>query len=718
MISKQFDIFFKNKKNAFCLINKEDYKLLSCNMPFIKLLPNAIDDNKLNRYSLFDLKLHSEEVFIKSIKSKKLKKESSEILYLISSNNSLLPYKLRVCSVYENKKEFYLLEYEIQKKQNKNDTIKELEIEILQHLQTQTKLKQTQEFIRGLINSSLDMIMASDIKEKITEVSPSACSIFGYKREELIGLKVDIFLQNKQDYNRIKKELEQKGYYIGEVTNKKKNGDVFTSYLSASPLRNETGELLGFMGISRDITEVKKSEIALKESEERYRLLVENASDIIYKIDLKGNYKFVNQSFIKQTGYNDNEILKMNIFNLINKRRHKNVKEFYNKQIKNKERISYYELPIKIKGNKEIWVSQLASLEFDSIGKVIGFSITARNITEKRQAEIALKKSEERYRELFLNLTDAIILVDEKNNVLEMNPASYRLLGLEKTKTKKLNLFDFISKEDLKKAKSKSKELRIKGDVKDLELNIINAKGVKKTIELSSNAVYVNNKFKGSRDIIRDITERKIIDNELKNSLKEKEVLLKEVHHRVKNNLQVISSILNLQSSYVNDELTLDILTESQNRIKTMSLIHESLYRTKDFNKVDFPEYIKNLSQNMVHSYQNYESNITLNLNLDKVFLPIDISIPCGLIINELLSNALKYAFPNKKTGNIYIGIKQNQRISIKVEDDGIGLPKDFNVENNNSLGMLLVTTLVDQLEGDIKVSSKGGTKYLITFDR
>jgi len=336
------------------------------------------------------------------------------------------------------------------------------------------------------------------------------------------------------------------------------------------------------------------------------------------------------------------------------------------------------------------------------------------------EAEIALKNSEERYRGLFYNLTDAIILVNENNDILDMNPASFRLLGLNKNNNQDINLYDFISKEDVSIAKIKSKELRKKGEIKDFEVNIIDAKGKHKIVELSSNAVYVDGKFKGSRDILRDVTEKKKTNNELVQSLKEKEVLLKEVHHRVKNNLQVISSILNLQSTYVEDEKTLSILRESQNRVKSMSFIHESLYRTKDFNSIDFSEYIERLANNMVYSYQYSKNRIALKLEIEEVFLSLDISIPCGLIINELLSNALKYAFLENQKGEIYISVKElnDSKIQIKVEDNGVGFPEDLDINKVESLGMLLVNTLVEQIDGDIEIRSKEGTKYLITFDR
>ena len=215
-----------------------------------------------------------------------------------------------------------------------------------------------------------------------------------------------------------------------------------------------------------------------------------------------------------------------------------------------------------------------------------------------------------------------------------------------------------------------------------------------------------------------DITEKKISEAQIRQSLQEKEVLLKEVHHRVKNNLQVISSILNLQSSYVKDEGTLNILKESQNRIKSMAFIHESLYQTKDFSSINFTEYVINLSQNLLQSYSNFDREIKLNLDIQNVFLNLDLAIPCGLIINEIVSNVLKYAFVDKSEGG-EISIKMEivgENLILLVGDNGKGLPKHIDYRNTESLGLQLVVTLTDQLSGTIELDLTKGTNYTIIF--
>lgn len=222
-------------------------------------------------------------------------------------------------------------------------------------------------------------------------------------------------------------------------------------------------------------------------------------------------------------------------------------------------------------------------------------------------------------------------------------------------------------------------------------------------------------------DIIIDenvYTEQKLKNKLLTQALKEKEILLKEVHHRVKNNMQVISSILNLQSSYVKDSYALSLLKDCQNRIKSMAFIHESLYQNKNLTEVNFAEYISSLTKNLVHSYSTEIKNIKLLLNLKNVYLNLDASISCGLILNELISNSLKYAFPNNKAGIIFVNLSvKDKLVNIEIGDNGIGINENLDIKKTPTLGLQLVNTLVEQINGKIKVERKNGTKFNIEFN-
>lgn len=207
-------------------------------------------------------------------------------------------------------------------------------------------------------------------------------------------------------------------------------------------------------------------------------------------------------------------------------------------------------------------------------------------------------------------------------------------------------------------------------------------------------------------------------EEEIKLSLKEKEVLLKEIHHRVKNNLQIITSLLNLQSAQIKDAETLNMFRESQARVRSMALIHEKLYQSKDLARIDFAGYGRELMVYLFRSYMINPDQIQTELDIPDIFLGIDTAIPCGLIISELVTNAMKYAFPNGRRGKIYIGLnpQQDGNLVLKVADDGVGLADDFDWRESDSLGLQLVSTLTSQLHGKMQVSGSGGASFVLTF--
>jgi two-component sensor histidine kinase len=211
-----------------------------------------------------------------------------------------------------------------------------------------------------------------------------------------------------------------------------------------------------------------------------------------------------------------------------------------------------------------------------------------------------------------------------------------------------------------------------------------------------------------------------MLGEELENStisLKEKEQLLKEVHHRVKNNLQIISSLLNLQSEHSEDEKFLIAIRESKNRISSMALVHEMLYASKNFSQININSYISKLSENIYRSFYIKERSVVFKYSIDEnLFFEIDRMIPIGLILNEIISNSLKYAFPNKQ-GIISIQfLKNDSSYVLKVKDNGIGIPENFDYKTSKSLGMQLVYMLSEQLDGTLTLSNKNGASYKLNF--
>ena len=214
-----------------------------------------------------------------------------------------------------------------------------------------------------------------------------------------------------------------------------------------------------------------------------------------------------------------------------------------------------------------------------------------------------------------------------------------------------------------------------------------------------------------------DITAGKTMQKLIEISLKEKDVLLKEIHHRVKNNLQIIISLLNLQTGYIKDEVTLKAVKDGQSRVRSMALVHEKFYQSDELSEIDFAEYIEKLCHFIYQSYGDKTDRIHLQISGDKIGLDMDTAMPCGLLVNEIVSNSYKYAFPNQEKGTIQIDFKKNDnKIILFIQDNGVGFPEEYDLEKSESLGMQLIQALTSQLDGDLVVSRENGTSFKISF--
>ncbi|MGD1005443.1 MAG: histidine kinase dimerization/phosphoacceptor domain -containing protein, partial [Methanoregulaceae archaeon] len=215
--------------------------------------------------------------------------------------------------------------------------------------------------------------------------------------------------------------------------------------------------------------------------------------------------------------------------------------------------------------------------------------------------------------------------------------------------------------------------------------------------------------------LVTEIGIRLDAEKQLTKTVGEKEVLIREVHHRVKNNLQIIISLLNLQSRYIEDEKSSQVIRDSQSRIRAMALVHEKLYKSTDISKIDLGDYIKFLGNSLFQFFGMQGKGITLTMDIRDIFLDIDTAIPLGLIINELISNSLKYAFPGGKKGDISLAIhREEHTLTILFKDNGVGIPQDFDWRNAKSLGLRLVISLVEQLSGTIELDRSAGTSFSI----
>ncbi len=351
-------------------------------------------------------------------------------------------------------------------------------------------------------------------------------------------------------------------------------------------------------------------------------------------------------------------------------------------------------------------------------------------MSERKQAEAALQESEKRYYSIITAMSEGILFQEAAGVILSCNTSAERILGLENQdiiNQPYIELFQKVIREDKSQFLPEKHPAMITLETGQPLSNII--MGIYKInndltwISMNSQPLFQENARKPYAVVVSftDISIRKLAEDKIISSLKEKEVLMREIHHRVKNNLQIISSLLRLQSSYIKNDQLSEMLKDSESRIEVMSLVHEKLYLSKDLASIDSYDYIIDLV-NEIYSFYEISANIKLNLDIEHIFLDIDLAVPCGLIISELISNSLKHAFPNNRQGELNVSFSLNENdnnIKLVISDNGIGFPGDVNFKNTNSLGLQLVTNLVEkQLHGTVEQSIDTGTNYSIYFQK
>lgn len=349
-------------------------------------------------------------------------------------------------------------------------------------------------------------------------------------------------------------------------------------------------------------------------------------------------------------------------------------------------------------------------------GLFSGWIYIFEDITSRKIIENRILKSEKKYRELADLLPQTVFETSVNAELTFMNVYGYEMFGYTPEDISKgLNILNLIVEEERALSREKIGQV-LAGQDKGDEYNAQRKDGVKFPIIIHSNPIIHNGVHEGYRGIIVDISEIKDAESKILSSLKEKEVLLKEIHHRVKNNMQIISSLLSLQANHTGSDVAREILKESRGRVKSMAMIHEKLYHSDDLGKLNIEDYLKNLVTDILKSYSDVSSEIQAKFDIEKLFLNIDTAIPMGLLVNELVSNSCKHAFPDGK-GNICVKLKSSDdKYTLTVSDNGVGLPGDIDPFEASSLGLQLVVSLSIQLEGDLEVLRDGETSYILTF--
>ena len=465
-------------------------------------------------------------------------------------------------------------------------------------------------------------------------------------------------------------------------------------------------------------------EMELEKSEKKYRKIFENVQDVFYQTDQEGIITEISPSIERYSGFKPEELIGRSVGRVY---AHFEDRKKLLDAIGKKGEVADYEVKLKNKSGDLVYASTNAHFIFDSNNNPIGVEGSLRDISARKKTEEMLLAT--RYRlSLALDLAKmGSWAYDVKSDTFTFDDQFYHLYGttIEEQGGSQMSSQDYATKfippeeisvvgEEIERAMSTDDS----NYSNQLEHTIIRVDGEKRFIIVRDGIEKdENGKTIKIYGVNQDITERKKAEDAIKKALEEKEILLKEIHHRVKNNLMVISSLLNLQSQHIRDKQALNIFKESQNRAKSMALIHERLYRSTDLKRIDFGDYIRTLTTELYRTYVSDSNSIGLNFDLEDVMVDINTTVPLGLILNELITNSMKHAFPDGREGVINVEFhRTDDEFILIIGDTGVGFPEDLDFRNTKSLGLQLVNNLTHQIDGTIELDRSQGTEFKITF--
>lgn len=575
---------------------------------------------------------------------------------------------------------------------------------------------------RNMVETTPNIIWEIDKEGVINYISPQCQEILGYSAAELTGQSVLKMVQPDfiPEAQKLLKNLVKQRSSTFEVQTKHKNGKTLIIEIRSVKRYDNDGQFIGYQGVARDITENKSREEKLQQSQNQLKIAMDLAKLVYWEHDVESDMFIFDDHFYSLYGTTQKSgSVKMSPKEYAQRFIPAEFGDLFETGIEKglKSDDPYYEgqveHPIIREDGEKRYILVKCMIVKDENGQVIKTYGANQDITERVEAERNIKDQAE-----LLNLThEAIFVHGLDSKILFWNKGACEMYGWKQKEVLGKSSHEILKTKFPEPLEDVMKKVRDDGywngelvhNTRKGDELIVNSHWTLKSDE-DGNPVSI-------LELNSDITHQKMVENEIKASLQQKKLLLQEIHHRVKNNLQIISSLLNLQESYVEDDEALNVLQESQNRVLSMAMIHEMLYDSKDLSTVNFSSYIQNLVYDLFNSYGINTSNVNLHLKVDEIHLNIETAVPCGLIISELVSNCLKYAFP-EKCGNLNIDFhpRDLDEFELIIEDDGIGLPEDMNYKNTDSLGLRLVNSLVEQLDGSIELDKSHGTKFIIRF--
>lgn len=587
--------------------------------------------------------------------------------------------------------------------------------------------------LKALLQTTEDIVVIQDPEGRYLYYNgPHGYDV---SEHEIVG-KFPAEVHDREFADRLQRRLLQvvrTGEGITEESFVKWNGQGYWFLDQLSPMKDLSGAVSTVATISRNITTQKNTEQRLREGEDRYRTFVINSNEGIWRIETNESVpvglpveeqvrRILNNAYVAECNASLARLFGYDQTNTV-------IGARFNELLRADAGSNFQTLTRFVESGYRLmnWESELLghdgvtrSVLHNVVGTVENGALvrawgSISDITERKDAERRLRL----LAHTITSTRDCVSLTDLHDRILFVNDAFLSTYGFPEEE---------LLGQDIARVRPGGEQTADLASIQEKTLEggwygeLVNrrADGTLFPVELWTSVVRNDEGEPVAMvGVARDITARRQAEEELRSSLREKEVLLKEIHHRVKNNLQVISSLLSLQSEYLKDPEMVKVFKESQNRVRSMALIHEKLYQSRNLAEIDFGDYLRELTNQLLRSYGIGAHGVSLDLNATRVLLAVDRAIPCGIIVNELVTNALKYAFPNGRDGRINIDLHpiNENRVRLIVRDNGVGFPEQVDFETSESLGLTLVRMLAEQVQGEMVMQpGRPGAEFTMTF--
>ncbi len=600
--------------------------------------------------------------------------------------------------------------------------------DISERKKIEESMRVSKETTELLLNVAAEIIISEDFDGNILLLNDSGHRILGYEPPELIGRNyIDLCVPDE-----LKKDI--RNYYAC-----RKNGGTGSIDSHENEVVTKTGERktilwnnivfddknkrsIGAFSSGLDITERKRSENLLLKEKEKLQIFLSGTNTGIWEWNIQTGENIVDESSARILGYTLDELQPVNMETWIRLKHPDdaiNANKLLMKHVSGETAFYYFESRMKHKNGSWVWVQGRGKItEWDKEGRPLRMFGTHIDVTERKKTEEALKESESKYRQLYESIMDAIVLIDMDGRILYSNAVFQKMLGYSMNELRAFSYQDLTTAKSFKhETDSYTKQILGRGYSDIYEKEYIRKDGSVCAVEIRAFLLKSReNKPSSVWAIVRDISDRKLAEARIQSLLTEKELILKEVHHRIKNNMTTIVSLLSLHAQTVKEPSAASALEDAKNRVQSTMVLYDKLYQSAGFSNVSVQDYLPALIDEIVSGFPNGRA-VKVEKRIDDFVLDAKRQQPLGIIINELITNIMKYAFADKDGGIITVSASNTGgRIAISVRDNGKGMPESLTFENSTGFGLMLVQVLTEQLDGTIRIERGNGTAFILEF--